>query len=181
MSRLSFKKRLGISFVALMGLLYYKRSIMQYGFINEEQLFNTVDNVVNTLGGGEPARRLLLETASAETLMGKAIDTSWNTGIGIMQFDEIGFDDVKQRTPQSKKDLVLKAYGIDIDRVNHTDLRWSPLLSVIFARLKYMLVPSKIPTNIQGRAAYWKRWYNSELGAGTIEHYVNNAVSNGLA
>jgi len=148
---------------------------MFYGLTSRTHLYDITDDVVNCLGGGENAKKLLLETAAAETGMGEAVDKSWWVGIGLMQFDKIGFDDVKQRTSELYKEKVLACFGVDIDRVEHTDLRWSPLLSVIFARLKYRLVPSAIPSTLDGRAAYWKKWYNSELGAGTVEHYISAA------
>jgi hypothetical protein len=173
--------KIALSIVALGATLYFKRSLMFYGLVNRQQIHDTVDKVVECLGGGINAKMLLLETSAAETGMGDAVDKSWNVGIGLMQFDEIGFIDVQQRTSRSKKDLVLNCFGVDIDRVVHTDLRWSPLLSVIFARLKFMLVPSSIPSTLQGRADYWKKWYNSTLGAGTPEHYMKSAQNYGLA
>jgi len=170
------RKQVGL-IVAVLGvlLIVQKRSIMFYGLTSRTHLYDMVDDVVACLGGGENAKKLLLETAAAETGLGEAVDTSWWTGIGLMQFDKIGFDDVKQRTSPAVKDKVLHCFGIDIDRVEHTDLRWSPLLSLVFARLKYRLVPSAIPSTLEGRAAYWKKWYNSELGAGTPQHYIESA------
>ncbi|DAB27330.1 MAG: hypothetical protein A2513_04360 [Sulfurimonas sp. RIFOXYD12_FULL_33_39] len=153
---------------------------MYYGLISQNDIYKAVDRVVECLGGGAAAKMLLLETSAAETDMGDAHDLTWNTGIGLMQFDKIGFDDVKIRTSQAKKQKVKECFGVDIDKVIHTDLRWSPLLSVIFARLKYLLVPNAIPNTIGGRAEYWKRWYNSSLGKGTPEHYLAMAQKNNL-
>lgn len=151
-----------------------------YGIISKKQIYDTVDKVVECLGGGDNAKKLLLEVSAVETDMGKAIDSSWWVGIGLMQFDKIGFDDVVQRTSRSKKALVLKCFGIDVDKVVHTDLRWNPLLSVIFARLKFMLVPGLIPDFQEDRARYWKKWYNSSLGRGTPEHYLKASKNHGL-
>ncbi|WP_345984323.1 hypothetical protein WCX49_06710 [Sulfurimonas sp. HSL-1656] len=180
---------------AAFALLYFERSFFLYGLPSKAALVEIVDNVVSVLGGGEPARLLLLETAAAETDMGNAIDRSWFTGIGLMQFDPIGFDDVKERTPARIKKIVNQYFGIDIDRATINDLRWSPMLSVVFARLKYRLIPEPIPKKlissvpfdiddpemIDGRDAYWKRHYNSMAGAGTPEHYVKAAQRNGIA
>ena len=76
---------------------------MQYGLLNKAHLVHTVEKVVGVLGGGINAKNLLLETAAAETNFGNAVDTSWNVGIGLMQFDEIGFVDVVQRTSRAKR------------------------------------------------------------------------------
>lgn len=151
-----------------------------YGLTSRYELEKHVENVVRVIGGGEPARLLLLETAAAETDVGNAIDKSWSVGVGLMQFDEIAFRDVKQRTSRAIKEIVMQKFGVDIDRATHFDLRYSPLLSVLFARLKYRLVPAAIPVRLEDRAAYWKKWYNSELGAGTTAHYIGAAVRNGI-
>ncbi|MDR2457518.1 MAG: hypothetical protein LBD41_03455, partial [Clostridiales Family XIII bacterium] len=57
-------------------------------------------------------------------------------------------------------------------------LQFSPLKSVIFARLYYLTMPGAIPSSIQARAEYWKKYYNSVLGAGTITHYITAARKN---
>lgn len=151
-----------------------------YGLTSRYELEQHIKSVVSVIGGGIYAENLLIETAAAETDLGKQPDHTWNTGIGIMQFDHIGFIDVQQRTNATIKRKVFESFGVDIDKIKHTDLRYSPLASVIFARLKYRLISSSIPRTIQGRAAYWKKWYNSELGAGTPEHYLSMAALNGL-
>lgn len=152
-----------------------------YGLLSRSQLEETINNVVSKLGGGEPAKKLLMETAAVETDLGAAVDTSWGVGVGIMQFDPIGFDDVKERTSTGLKAQVMMQFGIDIDRSSIGDLRYSPLASVVFARLKYRLVPSVIPDSQVGRAVYWKKWYNSSLGAGTPAKYLKAAARHGLS
>ena len=154
--------------LAVLVTAYTQRRFMFYGLTNRTHLYDMVNDVVACLGGGENAKKLLLETAAAETGLGEAVDHTWWTGVGLMQFDRIWFDDVKQK--------VRECFGIDVDRAEYTDLRWSPLLSLVFARLKYRLVPSAIPDTIQGRAAYWKKYYNSELGKGTPEHYIDSSL-----
>lgn len=47
-------------------------------------------------------------------------------------------------------------------------------LGALFCRLHYMRVPIGIPCDLADQAAYWKRHYNTILGAGTVEQYVNN-------
>ncbi|MDX1808313.1 MAG: hypothetical protein R3331_02110 [Sulfurospirillaceae bacterium] len=144
-----------------------------YGLISKKHLDEIIVNVVNTLGGGQNAIDLLSETAMSETHYGDTPDLHLHSGYGIFQFDKPGFDDVVARTPQSTKDLIKKVYDIDIDQVSILALQWSPLLSTIFARLFYMLRPGAIPDTIQGRAQYWKQYYNTFAGAGTVQHYLN--------
>ena len=154
-----------------------------YGLISKNSLDEKIIHVCDTLGYGSNnnAHLLLSETAQQETRYGEAVDYSWGVGVGVMQFDpgvNGGFEDTKNRTSKSKKDLIKKVYGIDIDRTEIDNLRYSPLLSVIYARLFYLLRPGAIPTTLQGRAEYWKEHYNSIKGKGTVEEYIkNNQVS----
>jgi len=42
------------------------------------------------------------------------------------------------------------------------------------ARIHYLRIADKIPSTLEGQAAYWKKYYNSEKGAGTVEEYIAN-------
>jgi hypothetical protein len=42
------------------------------------------------------------------------------------------------------------------------------------ARVHYLRRPEPIPTDLTGQAEYWKKWYNTYLGAGTVEEYIEN-------
>ncbi len=42
---------------------------------------------------------------------------------------------------------------------------------IVFCRLHYWRVPKKLPKTIDEQALYWKRYYNTEKGAGTIKHF----------
>jgi hypothetical protein len=56
---------------------------------------------------------------------------------------------------------------------------WSEILEknisagIVHCRLKYYRVPKKLPNTLEGRASYWKQYYNSSAGAGTKEKYVD--------
>ena len=55
---------------------------------------------------------------------------------------------------------------------------WSDILEhniaagIIMCRLKYRRVPKPIPHDLMGQAKYWKKYYNSDLGAGTSEKFI---------
>ena len=58
------------------------------------------------------------------------------------------------------------------------DGKWEEILEkniaagIVHCRLKYWRVPKKMPSSVEGKANYWKKYYNSELGAGDPEHFV---------
>ena len=39
-------------------------------------------------------------------------------------------------------------------------------------RLKYKNVPKKLPKTVEGMANYWKKYFNSELGKGDPEEFI---------
>jgi len=147
---------------------------MNYGLINKLYLKECVEKVCDCLGYGanKNADELLLETAGAETLHGDAIDGTIGAGMGITQIDEIPFGDIQNRVKESDKSKVKDILGIDIDLVGWEHLRYNPLLCVLFTRLKYKKIPEVIPNSMQGRAEYWKKYYNTVAGKGTVEHYL---------
>ena len=46
-----------------------------------------------------------------------------------------------------------------------------PRLAVMLCRLDYYRESSSIPDGVDGQAAYWKKYYNTVLGAGTVAGY----------
>ena len=149
-----------------------------YGLATEHQLRECVNVVCDLLGRGASgyAGQMLMETAAQETHCGKFRDpTPGGAGRGVFQIDLIAFNDIRQRARVSDIKLLIEKFGVDIRAVNHETLDFSPLLSAIFCRLFYKLIPYPIPSTLSARAAYWKRFYNTKLGKGTIEEFISNA------
>lgn len=121
------------------------------------------------------ASLLLAETIAVESDNGKAKDYSPNYGEGLTQFDKVTFEDVKNYYKAVKYDgLANKIRGYlmqDIRYAKYEDLRISPMLSIVFARLLYLRVSENIPTTKEGRWLYYKKWFNSSLGATTRAKY----------
>jgi hypothetical protein len=115
----------------------------------------------------------LWEIATVETGRGTIEDRTIGAGMGICQFDEIGFDDVKARTRSRHRDSINRCFSVDINDVVWEDLRTSPLLSLIWCRLKFKLIPDAIPSSISGRGSYWKKFYNTSAGKGSLAHYLD--------
>ena len=46
---------------------------------------------------------------------------------------------------------------------------------IVHCRLKYWRVPKSLPNTTQGKADYWKKYYNTEGGAGNPKHFVEAA------
>lgn len=149
---------------------------LYYGLTNENQLKEIAILVCNCLGHGSnnTAVELLIETCGAETKFGQYEDPTKFAGQGLCQFDKLPFKDVLDRTSRNNKLKIYNTFGVHLDYIQWECLRYNPLLSLIMCRLKYILIREAIPPDIQGRAIYWKKYYNSyhPNAKGTIEHYL---------
>lgn len=54
------------------------------------------------------------------------------------------------------------------------DLEWDLRLAILVARLKYLSIPEPLPqpNDLSGMARYWKKYYNTHLGAGTEAQFI---------
>lgn len=147
---------------------------MNYGKISNNSVIEAIKKVCDCLGYGKnkTAGIFICEILATETQFGDYYDRTLYAGMGIAQFDKRPFNDVKKRTRTHNKLKVQKELGIDIDLVKWEDLRYNVLLSVLFARLKLLLIPDHIPVIIELRSDYWKKYYNSYAGKGTTEDYM---------
>lgn len=144
-----------------------------YGISNVRQVKLFAQAVCEVLGGGDAAVRLLCETAAAETQCGTVADsTPEGAGRGLFQCDKIPFADTIARSSKTDLDALQSNFGFDLRKIEWSVLNYSPLVAAAVCRLHYKLRPGNIPLDLKGRAAYWKKHYNSELGAGTVEHYI---------
>jgi len=143
---------------------------MNYG--NTDFIYQEAKKVVDCLGGGDKAYRLLIETASAETALGHIRDKTVFAGMGICQFDKKPFYLIKKRAKKYRT-KILQELGVDVNLVEWEHLRYNSFLSLLWCRLYYLFVPKPIPNTLEGRAKYWKKYYNTYLGDGTPEHYIS--------
>jgi len=148
-----------------------------YGITNPHQALSMARDVCDVLGHGSTgvAVNLLVETACQETWLGAVRDrTAYGAGTGLCQIDKIAFVDIVQRTSKAKKTKVLSELGIDLNKIQYRELELSPLASMVFCRLHYLLVPDAVPVTLEARADYWKRFYNTVAGKGHPAEYVRN-------
>jgi len=56
------------------------------------------------------------------------------------------------------------------------DLEWDLAFAILMTRLRYRVVPSPLPaaTDLRGMAAYWKTYYNTAAGAGTVNEFISS-------
>lgn len=153
---------------------------MFYGLTRKKQLWEMTLDVCSTLKGPKDSLKdimiLMLATCYQETHMGTLRDsTRYAAGTGIMQFDKMPYNDIKNRSGKYY-DICKNEFNIDITKVAYRELELSPLTSIVMARVKYKLVPAKIPSWDDFESVWWyyKDNYNSKLGKATKREFENS-------
>lgn len=67
----------------------------------------------------------------------------------------------------------LYQFGFDDSKISFCLLS-NIALQIVFCRLHYRRVPDKLPDakDIEAQAQYWKSFYNTVKGKGTVEHFI---------
>lgn len=127
------------------------------------------------------AINLLLGTCAQESGMGHFIvqqQIAFKGGIGIYQMQRLTYDDIWNRkiasniAMKAKLKLLLGYEGKPPAERMATDTA----LATVMTRLFYSAIPVQLPdaNDIRGLAEYWKKYYNTAFGKGSIDEFINN-------
>ena len=82
-----------------------------------------------------------------------------------------------------RKKLMLKCAEASVVDIKHwqnfDEILWEDILEkniaagIVHCRLKYLIVPKKMPNTFEGMANYWKKYYNTEQGKGDPQHFID--------
>ena len=122
------------------------------------------------------ALHMIMRTGMAETGFRKLIQMGGGPALGFFQVEPKTIMDtmdnyVKYR-PKIENSLIELGYM-------ENDVAYRVMsniaLQVAFCRLKYRRDKNALPkwNDLEGQAKYWKKVYNTELGKGTIKHFVD--------
>ena len=165
--------------------------------INPSQLGQyVIKPTLDFLGlSSEEATDLLLLTAAQESHMGTYIkQLGGGPALGIYQMEPKTHDDIhenylKFRDVLAKRVSGLATYYFNIpseddgkDGTHPEELIGNLMYATAMARVHYLRVPEALPSKkdlspkvyVEQLASYWKSYYNTPLGAGTVEEAVLN-------
>lgn len=118
------------------------------------------------------AENLVLGTAMVESELNyiKQID---GPALGFFQMEPTTHDDIWENFLPSQKELTLRVQMLlprSYDRASN-ELIHNIRYAAAMCRIHYLRVPQPLPsaTDAQGMASYWKRYYNTMKGKGTVE------------
>jgi len=147
--------------------------------INEKQLREEIIrpglDLLNL--NSKAAEELLVLTACVETDAGSYVKQIQGPGLGLFSIEPATHDDIWKRYLQTRLREVYKI----LEAINMTTqpqaymLKYNLLYSVLMARVFYLRFREPLPEHddIIGLAEYWKKYFNTKLGRGTVDMAIS--------
>lgn len=122
------------------------------------------------------AENLLLGTAIHESGGLKAIRQSGSgPALSYYQMEPATLYDLYENFLKYRPELRDRIDQFQIKSFSMVEnLTLNPAYATAAARLQYYRVREAIPEDLKGQAAYWKKYWNTENGKGTIEQYIDH-------
>jgi len=153
--------------------------------ISIDQIRNLIRYTCFGLGdnfASDEAVQLILETGVVESNYKFIRQLGDGPARSFWQIEPATAIDNCQHYLKHRKHYMLKCAEVSMVDIKHwqnySEFLWSEILeanlaaAIIHCRLKYWRVPKRMPNSLEGRAKYWKKYYNSDQGAGTEEKYL---------
>lgn len=147
--------------------------------INVEQLRTCIIRPTLTKLGlwSQAAENLLLGTAAVESNLGTYIHQVRGPALGIYQMEPVTHDDIHTRflSKDSRKELQRRILAMTALQGSSEELVGNLYYATAMTRIFYLRFPEPLPAydDIEGMAKYWKKYYNTYLGAGTEQHFID--------
>lgn len=124
------------------------------------------------------AENLVMGTAAQESNLKYIHQLGNGPAVGLFQMEPATYKDIWANYLEYRLELtdkILSAIESEVTPVSGR-MVWDLRLSAIMCRVHYMRVPKPLPdeNDVWEMARYWKTFYNSELGKGTVEEFVRN-------
>jgi hypothetical protein len=136
----------------------------------KEHIISLIKKVVttdlNNLNNNQTMIKLISGTIAQESQFGTYLKQLGNgPALGICQTELVTFNDLLNRYGKFFK--IIETFKFE-------QLEWDLRASIIMCRVKYYSVPGFPEDSLQGIANYWKKYYNTIYGSGTIEEFIKN-------
>lgn len=123
------------------------------------------------------AVELIMGTFAQESNFKYTRQLGGGPALGYGQMEPATFNDIVMKYLRHKPDLmgkIMKACGIVT--FEPAQLLDNKKLMISMTRVHYLRRPEPLPSSqdIEAMGKYWKKWYNTPLGKGTVEEFVEN-------
>lgn len=124
---------------------------------------------------------LLLGTACVESNCGHYLfqkdsdNNNWDDGLGIFQMEIATHNDIWKNYIDHRPELrqfLINEIPAATQLAKFENLAYSLRYAIIMTRLYYFRITYPIPKNLDEQARYWKAFYNTTKGKGTMRDYI---------
>ena len=143
--------------------------------IDKGQLRELITEVLVELGAYRPsAVELLMMTAAVESKMGTYLYQIRGPARGIFQMEPATEKDIWDNYLKYNKRLAELVSGFMFSGKSNLNLTANIPYQIAMARVHYLRVPHGLPSadDVSALAKYWKDYYNTRLGKGTVEKAI---------
>lgn len=125
--------------------------------------FTVSDSIVN----------MLFETACVESDCGKYVKQVGGPACGVFQIEPNTAKDMQENFIKYRTELQNLHDNLYIKCLTlEENLCYNLAYSIFMCRIYYMRIKKPIPKTKEARAEYWKKYYNTDLGKGTVAKYL---------
>lgn len=124
----------------------------------------------------DAACNLLLGTAMAESRLVAVKQHGRGPAVGRFQMEPATWDDLYKNFLTYRPELRARVNDLVISSLSSCEqMAGNDYYACAMARLAYYRRPEALPAadDVEGLAAYWKKWYNTPLGAGDPVKWAN--------
>lgn len=123
----------------------------------------------------EAAAELLLGTAIQESRLQYLKQLGNGPAMGVFQMEPATYNDIWTNYLAYRPELAIKVGKLS-HKLHSDSLATDLLFAAAMCRIHYLRVKDPLPEqgDYEAQAAYWKEYYNTYLGAGTEEEYMEN-------
>ncbi|MBF0615160.1 MAG: hypothetical protein HQL92_08405 [Magnetococcales bacterium] len=137
---------------------------------------NIIRPILQRLGlWTEAAEELVLGTAIQESGLVYLRQLGSGPARGLWQMEPNTHNDIWENFLHSRTKLALNILG-PYPKPDPGRLVWDLAYSCAMCRVHYLRCPGALPDagDLKAQATYWKKFYNTPLGAGTVEQYCSS-------
>jgi len=140
--------------------------------INPTQFREMVKDVLEYMNPVIPyskaAEELLMLTAAAESQLGTYIRQVKGPALGVFQMEPATTEDIFDRYLSKRPDLLTRVLSFASPQDEAFDMKYNLGYQTAMCRVFYYRIPKKLPETLPELAGYWKQYYNTHLGKGTV-------------
>lgn len=151
--------------------------------LDTKQLRELTEDVLHYLDPDIPysntAVELILLTIAQESKFGTYIRQIKGPARGIIQMEPVTENDIYEGFLPKKPSLLAKVEALRSPHIREVlgraNMEVNLAYQIAMCRVFYFRVPARLPDNSPAEmAAYWKKYYNTIYGAGTVEEAEAN-------